>query len=361
MSDSQCHWERLTDRRLAEPSQLLENVSFYLDIAGAQIQGQRELQEDAFLIRALPTPDEHTESAQLVIVADGIGGHGGGDVASQLAVRAFAECLAADEQPSTALSLFEDDADMVVGEGENPPPIEAHAATSGDFSQHIASDALDVDLFAESDTSATAAPAIAPSTQLRMAVMVANASLAEEKSQRPELQAMACTLVAVLVESNRLYWASVGDSHLYLIRDHALQKLNAVHNYGAVLDELVRRGETPPEVPNSERKMLTSAIEGGEIAAVDCPSQPLELKAGDTVLLASDGLDALSTAKVVFFANAEDSAAESVAALLQAVAAVGNQRQDNATVVVIKCRSTEAAPDVDLIGDELDLDFTQTM
>ena len=57
------------------------------DIAGDQIDGARDYQEDAFLITHLSN-DEANQQA-LIIVADGMGGHAAGNVASNMAVQAF--------------------------------------------------------------------------------------------------------------------------------------------------------------------------------------------------------------------------------------------------------------------------------
>ena len=58
------------------------------DIAGAQIDGARDYQEDAFLITRLSSSSGE-RSASLVIVADGMGGHAAGNVASNMAVQTF--------------------------------------------------------------------------------------------------------------------------------------------------------------------------------------------------------------------------------------------------------------------------------
>ncbi|MDA0824711.1 MAG: protein phosphatase 2C domain-containing protein [Proteobacteria bacterium] len=57
------------------------------EISGAQIDGARDYQEDAFLITHLGSSD--SQSGSLVIVADGMGGHAAGNVASNMAVQTF--------------------------------------------------------------------------------------------------------------------------------------------------------------------------------------------------------------------------------------------------------------------------------
>ena len=69
------------------------------DISGSQIDGARDYQEDAFLIAHLGDSDGDS-SGSLVIVADGMGGHAAGNVASNMAVQTFAT-------PSHAANIVE--------------------------------------------------------------------------------------------------------------------------------------------------------------------------------------------------------------------------------------------------------------
>ena len=62
-------------------------MTFQSIIAGTQIDGARDYQEDAFLITHLS--EDHNNPCALVIVADGMGGHAAGNVASNMAVQAF--------------------------------------------------------------------------------------------------------------------------------------------------------------------------------------------------------------------------------------------------------------------------------
>ena len=71
------------------------------DIAGAQIDGARDYQEDAFLITRL-SDTGGDQTASLVIVADGMGGHAAGNVASNMAVQTFNKHLTS-QYPSDAL------------------------------------------------------------------------------------------------------------------------------------------------------------------------------------------------------------------------------------------------------------------
>ena len=76
-------------------------MTFQADMAGAQIDGARDYQEDAFLITHLT--DAAGDPSALIIVADGMGGHAAGNVASNMAVQAFNKSITSlypSEDPS---------------------------------------------------------------------------------------------------------------------------------------------------------------------------------------------------------------------------------------------------------------------
>lgn len=244
------------------------------DIAGAQIDGARDYQEDAFLITRLGDPGSE-RVASLVIVADGMGGHAAGNVASNMAVQTFNKHLTSSF-PTDSL-----------------PEV------------------------------------------LRDAVLQANNSITETVRETAALKGMGCTLVAAIVEDRHLRWVSVGDSHLYLIRDREIKKKNADHSYGGFLARMAEQGKPIEPEAGFSRNMLMSALTGDEIADIDCPDHPLELQPGDRVIVASDGLDTLSLGKIMAFLDSAGTSKEYVDCLLGAVNDAKMPRQDNTTVVVI--------------------------
>ena len=243
------------------------------DISGAQIDGARDYQEDAFLITHLG--DSDNEGGSLVIVADGMGGHAAGNVASNMAVQTF--------------------------------------------NKHVTSNFPNENL----------------AEILRESVEQANNSISETVRETAALKGMGCTLVATVLEDRFIRWVSVGDSHLYLIRNGDLTKKNADHSYGGFLDRMAAEGTPVEAEAGFSRNMLMSALTGEDIAEVDCPDTAFELKGGDRVIVASDGLDTLSHGKVLSFAAEAQTAKECVEALLKGVDAAKMPRQDNTTVVVI--------------------------
>jgi formylglycine-generating enzyme required for sulfatase activity/serine/threonine protein phosphatase PrpC len=242
------------------------------DAAGGQIDGDRDYQEDAFLITRLGQGDRE---GTLIVVADGMGGHAAGNVASNMAVQTFNKFIT---------SRF---------------------------------------------------PADDPAAMLRASAIQANASIAETVRETAALKGMGCTLVACLFEEERLHWVSVGDSHLYRLRDGELIKCNADHSYGAFLDRMAAEGHDIKAESGLNRNMLMSALTGDDIPEIDCPGEGLELRHGDRFIVSSDGLDSIGQARVREVARNDESARACVEALLDAVTAAAVPRQDNTTVVVI--------------------------
>ena len=243
------------------------------DISGAQIDGARDYQEDAFLITHLG--DSDSEGGSLVIVADGMGGHAAGNVASNMAVQTF--------------------------------------------NKHITSNFPSENL----------------SEVLRESVQQANNSISETVRETAALKGMGCTLVAAVMEEKFIRWVSVGDSHLYLIRKGEVKKKNADHSYGGFLDRMAAEGTPVEAEAGFSRNMLMSALTGEDIAEIDCPETPLELEAGDRIIVASDGVDTLSQGKVLSFSGEASNPKECVEALLRGVDDAKMPRQDNTTVVII--------------------------
>ena len=169
---------------------------------------------------------------------------------------------------------------------------------------------------------------------------VANQQLGKFIQQRGNGQKMGATLLTVAVSRNRLFWASVGDSALYVFRDGELKRLNEDHSMSAEIDFMVEMGmmsaEKGRDHPN--RSILTSAIHGKEITKIDNPTRPYILEMDDIILLASDGLSTLSKEKVEDV-MAHSMFGESVDMTQEILTAISDQRssdQDNATLIVIR-------------------------
>ncbi len=257
------------------------NVEF--DIGGDQIDGARDYQEDAFMVSQLgETPAGH--SSALIIMADGMGGHAAGNVASNMVVATFNKAFQSKFPPSS------------------------------------------------------------PSAVLKDALLSSNEQIATSISETPALEGMGCTMVSAYLEDNDLWWVSVGDSHLYLIRNKELIKQNADHSYGAFLDLMIEQGEEIDESAGMSRNMLMSAMTGAEISSIDCPDTPIKLQPGDRVIIASDGLDTIGAGAIIQYSEWSNTPKECVYALLKAVEDVKRKKQDNTTIIVVDIKEKEEKP-----------------
>ena len=179
-----------------------------------------------------------------------------------------------------------------------------------------------------------------PQDRLLAALEAANAAIAEKVSNNPLLSGMGSTVIGTSFGPNGVEWVSVGDSPLFLFRRGELAVLNEDHSLAPELDRMVAAGKlTADEARRDPRRhMLRSAVTGDEIDMVDTSASPLALEAGDYVVLASDGLATLNEGEIarIIQGYASDGAAAVARALIRAVEALREPHQDNATVLVVR-------------------------
>jgi len=251
-------------------------VDLFFEIAGDQIDGARDYQEDAFLTTYIDDDSGgDSRSSALVIMADGMGGHAAGNIASNLVASTF------------------------------------NKSFTGEFGKDEAPNIL------------------------RSSLLISNRALKESVRETPALDGMGCTMVTAALSKGKIFWVSVGDSHLYLIRDRELIKKNEDHSYGGYLDRMKAQGIDVEAEAGLSRNMLMSAMTGDEIAEVDCPDTGFQLLAGDRIIIASDGLDTLSPGAIIQTSTWSSTPKECVRALLKAVDDENKPRQDNTTVIVV--------------------------
>lgn len=231
----------------------------------------REANEDAYLI-----DDTH----RLYLVADGMGGHRAGEIASGLVVTTFQHLL------------------------DNPSPDIGRCDT-------------------------TLSP---QANQLAFLVHAANRTVYERSREVEEYRGMGSTLAAVLCTDTTFIAANVGDSPIYLVRGKTIEPLSVTHTVAAEL------GATHPERLNnlSERiqHMLTRAIGIGPDVAPDiCELQSFH---GDILVLCSDGLSNKVSPSEIFDITTSEKPATACRLLVD----LANQRggEDNITVIVLKIK-----------------------
>jgi serine/threonine protein phosphatase PrpC len=169
---------------------------------------------------------------------------------------------------------------------------------------------------------------------LTAAIREANAAILDQAAGDPGLWGMGTTVTAAALAGERhLQLAHVGDSRAYLLRDGSLEQLTTDHT---VVAELVRRGRlTPAQAAiHPERSILTRAVGLDPRVPVDTPD-PLELQDGDQVLLCSDGLtEPVDDDQIAQLLSAEPDGNAACQALIDAANAAGGP--DNITVVLLR-------------------------
>ncbi len=250
------------------------------DVASVLNRGHRDYQEDA-----IATDFPMGADFGYAVLSDGMGGHAAGDVASKIVVT---EVFSELKFQSSDVDGFESN----VG--------------------HI----------------------------LKSAAVSANECMAAHAVNNPQTAGMGATLVAPVFVRDALFWISIGDSPLYLLRNGRLRQLNEDHSLGPHIDYMVRSGMMPEDVGRNhpDRNALTSVLIGEPIERIDCPDRPFQLKPGDVLIVASDGLQFLTNAQITQIAeeNAAKGASAVAESLLDELRELDATEQDNVCFSVIK-------------------------
>ncbi len=147
------------------------------------------------------------------------------------------------------------------------------------------------------------------------------------------------TLASVIIEENRLFWASVGDSRVYFIRGGAIRRMTTDHNLYMLLSQKVERGELTQEEANAhaQKEALVSYVGMGRIRYLDSNENAFLLQDGDIVLLCSDGLYRSLTDEEICRAVCRRGQDTQLAAddLTRLAMSKQNKHQDNTSVIVI--------------------------
>ena len=222
----------------------------------------------------------------LLLLADGMGGHSGGAEASQLVTTAVKQAFTVSQQEAIPERL-----------------LESLQAANDELDQHLA--------------------------------------------RHPDMEGMGTTLIAACVDQDNLFWLSIGDSPLWLMRHGQLRRLNANHSMAAVLDEQLAAGSISAEqaADPHKRSQLLEAVMGDAIELVDLPRSPFLLEPGDRLLLASDGIESLSVTELerLLAQQTGQSAAAQVDQILKAVESLNKTHQDNASLILLRFHGADAA------------------
>ncbi|MDD5949731.1 MAG: serine/threonine-protein phosphatase [Lachnospiraceae bacterium] len=149
------------------------------------------------------------------------------------------------------------------------------------------------------------------------------------------------TVAAVVLQKNELYWLSVGDSRIYIIRGEEMMAVNRDHNYRLRLDEALETGNITKELYEQEEKKgeaLISYLGMGNLTLMDVNREPFLLQPEDVVLVCSDGLyKTLSNEQIVRIVKEYLPDTQKTADMLTETAVLASlENQDNTSAVVIQ-------------------------
>jgi len=223
----------------------------------------RETNEDSYIC----------DPPHLFIVADGMGGHVAGEIASKLAI----------------------------------------STVNGYIQEHVGKDNLEI--------------------LLKDAIIQANTSIYQMALSKEEFSGMGTTVTASYIDGDTIYWGHVGDSRMYLLRNG---KLNQLTNDHSLVWELVQSGNITRDEAyvHPKRNLLTRAVGTSCLITVDTGF--VQWKPGDIVLMCTDGLtNMVSEQNICTLMQRKDCEISSIVEQLvnQAKDAGGF---DNITVILLK-------------------------
>jgi PPM family protein phosphatase len=222
----------------------------------------------------------------LFVVADGMGGHAAGEVASKVAVDSINEFVC-----------------LTGGDDEITWPFGLDEGISYD------------------------------GNRLKTAVRYANRKVLEAVKEKAEYEGMATTVAAALVDDATVNLAHVGDSRVYLFREGELSQLTSDHSW---VNEQLQSGVISIDQARSHplRNVVTRALGGRADLQVDM--QCLTMQAGDVLLMCSDGLTTMVPDGEIARLLAESNGDIQAAAPRLLAEANARGGEDNTTVVLLQ-------------------------
>jgi len=224
----------------------------------------------------------------LLVVADGMGGHAAGEVASQTTVETVVSYLT--QETDTIASML---------------------------------DAQLLDLMQE-------------------ALKRANSEVLSKAESSPEMHGMGTTCTVALLRGDHSYIAHIGDSRAYLFREGELERLTRDHSF---VEEQVERGALTSEEArvHPRRNVITRAIGLG--TDIDVDTYTAKLRSGNRILLCSDGLNSMISDEDICSILKEGDPQATSEKLVDAANDAGGS--DNITVIVAESSSVTPSIDVD--------------
>ena len=238
----------------------------------------------------------YTRDSGLFALADGMGGHPEGEVASQLALQTMA-------------ALFQRDAKPILAD---------------------------------------------PQRFLHESIMAGHHQLLRYATQKALIDTPRTTIVACVMQGNAAYWAHCGDSRLYLVRGQKLVARTRDHSYSELQQTL---SHVVPMGDKFNRNVLFTCLGSPGKPVVDTVG-PLLMQAGDRLLLCSDGLWGTVTDAVIVEQLGKHGISDAVPELVEQALRNGGAKSDNVSVLAVEWESAEdsesgAGVSTDSLGDEV--------
>ena len=221
----------------------------------------------------------YTRDSGLFALADGMGGHPEGEVASQLALQTLA-------------ALFQRDAKPTLRD---------------------------------------------PLRFLNDAVIAGHHQLLRYATERALIDTPRTTVVACVLQGNAAYWAHCGDSRLYLVRGDKLIARTRDHSYSELQETL---SQVVPIGERFNRNVLFTCLGSPGKPVVDAVG-PLLMQSGDRILLCSDGLWGNVSDAAVTQALSTRPISDAVPELVEQALRKGGPKCDNVTVICVEWESAE--------------------
>lgn len=178
-----------------------------------------------------------------------------------------------------------------------------------------------------------------PEERLAAVALTANRRIYELSRTESERAGMGTTLTAAYLGENDLAIAHVGDSRAYLFRDGSLTRLTQDHS---LMAELIRRGKLTEEeaADHPQRSIITRALGPEPQVTVDTWTYPV--RAGDVILMCSDGLTSMiSEAQVTEILRTYTGVEAAAQALIDEANRAGGR--DNITVILVRLEEVGSA------------------
>ncbi len=238
----------------------------------------------------------YTRDAGLFALADGMGGHPQGEVASQLSLQTLSAMFQREAKPKLA----------------------------------------------------------DPLKFLHDACVAGHHQLLRYATEKSLMDTPRSTLVACVLQGNAAYWAHCGDSRLYLVRGDKLVARTRDHSYSELQETMA---QVVPIGDRVNRNVLFTCLGSPGKPVIDTAG-PLLMHAGDRVLLCSDGLWGSVTDAEIVEQLATKTVSDAVPELVERALRVAGSRSDNVTVLAIEWEGTEesdslSAVSTQALGDEV--------